>query len=235
MMNASNCLNLVGDGDELDVLSGVQKAFGVEISNAEARRCETVGMLFDVICSKLKMSDARHLGCPTSLAFFRLRAALRRRGYTQRITPDLDLRAGFHARGVRRMHASLAREVGLDLPGLQLHSASAAVLVLVWACGFPLAVWTASWVPLLACTILTIMLGLVLPRTLPDGIAKLGDFAVSCAAWNYGRLAEQCGGARPCGAWKAFTIVVRESSGTGFEGEMNYDTRLFLERKSRAR
>jgi hypothetical protein len=235
MINASNCLNLVGDGDELDVLRGVEKAFGVKISNAEAHRCETVGMLFDVICSHLKISDARHLRCPTALAFFRLRAALRRRGYVQRITPDLDLRAAFHAHGGRRMHASLARELGLDLPGLQLDSTSANLLVLVWACGFPLAVWAASWVPLLACTILTIMLGLVLPRTLPEGIARLGDFAVSCAAWNYGRLSEQCGGARPCAAWQAFTIVVRESAGTGFEGEMNYDTRFFPERKSRSR
>jgi hypothetical protein len=235
MINAPNCLSLGGDGDDVSVVYGVEKAFGVKISNTEALRCETVGQLFDVICSKLKMSGARNLGCPTALAFFRLRAALRRRGHEQRMTPDTDLRAIFHAHGAKRLRSSLVRELNLDLPSLQLHSASDTALVLVWACGFPVAVWAASWVPLLAFTILTVMLGFVLPRTLPEDVAKLGDLAVRCAAWNYGRLSQQCGGAKPREVWKALTIVVPESSGTGFEGEMNYDTRFFPERASRSR
>jgi hypothetical protein len=33
----------------------------------------------------------------------------------------------------------------------------------------------------------------------------------------------------------ALTVVIRESSGTGFEDEMNYDTRFFAKRASRPR
>ena len=100
-------------------------------------------------------------------------------------------------------------------------------MALVIACGFGLAMWTASWVPFVACATLAIALAFILPRTIAEGIAHFGDFAVDCAAWNYGALSAQCGGVRPRDLWQALTIVVREVSGTGFKGEMNRDTRFF--------
>jgi hypothetical protein len=78
MSKAANCLNLVGDGDDIDVLYAIEKTFGVKLSDAEAVHCETVGQLYDVVSSKLNMPEVRNLRCPTALAFFRLRAALRR-------------------------------------------------------------------------------------------------------------------------------------------------------------
>src|SRR5215472_708913 len=230
MTKAANCLNLVGDGDEIDVLYAIEEAFGVKISDAEARRCETVGQLFDIVSSKLNIPEARNLRCPTALAFYRLRAALRRLGHVHRVTTKTDLRAIFRAYGAKRLHLSLSSEADLKLPALQLHPASTAVLTFVTACGVAVSLCVGSWLALLGCAVLAIILGFVLPKTIPQRMASLGDFAADCAAWNYGRLSEQAGGARRGDVWKALTTVVRESAGTGFTGKMNYDTRFFAER-----
>ncbi|MBW7969862.1 acyl carrier protein [Bradyrhizobium sp. BR 10289] len=230
MTKAANCLNLVGDGDDVDVLYAVEEAFSVKISDAEALRCETVGQLFDIVSSKLNISEARHLRCPTALAFFRLRAALRRLGYVQRLTPKTDLRTIFRAHRAKSLHDILSRET--DLPALELHPATITALALITACGVAFSLWFGSWLPLLGSAVLAIILGFVLPQTISQRTASLGDFASNCAAWNYGRLSKQAGGARRRDVWKAVTIVVRESTGTSFIGEMNYDTRFFAERSS---
>lgn len=232
MTNAANCLNLLGDGDDADMLRAIEDAFGVKISAPEALRCETVGQLFDIISSKLSISDARHLRCPTALAFFRLRAALRRLGYLERMTHETDLRTIFRAHGARRLHISLSREANLRLPGLDLHSATVAVFALITACGVALSLCSDSWLPFLGSAVLAVILGSVLPRTIPQRTASLGDFAAECAAWNYGRLSEQAGGARPRDVWKAVTTIVRDGSGTGFMGEINYETRFFGKRST---
>jgi hypothetical protein len=227
MTNAANCLDLVGDGDDVDVLYAVEEAFRVKISNAEALRCETVGQLFDIVSSKLNLSEARDIRCPTALAFFRLRAALRRLGYLERMTPETDLRTIFRAHGARRLHDSLSREADLRLPHLALHAATLPVLAFVMACGVALSLWFGSWLPLIGSAVVAVVLVYLLPRAISQRTARLGDFATHCAAWNYGRLAEQAGGARHLDVWKAITTIVRESSGTGFMGEINYETRFF--------
>lgn len=231
MTEVANCLNLVGDGDDLDVLYALEDAFGIKISDAEAIRCETVGQLFGIVSSKLNISEERHLRCPTAIAFFRLRAALRRLGYVQRMTPKTDLRTLFGNRA-RSLHESLSRETDLKLPALELHPATIAVLALTAACGVAFSLWFGSWLPLLGAALLAIIVGFALPQTISQRTADLGDFAVNCAAWNYGRLSKQAGGARSRDVWKAVRTIVRESTGTSFVGEINYDTRFFAERSS---
>jgi hypothetical protein len=230
MTKTANCVNLVGDGDDVDVLYAIEKAFGVKISDAEALRSETVGQLFDIVCSKLNIPDARNIRCPTALAFFRLRAALRRLGHAHRTTTKTDLRAIFRAHGAERLHFSLSSETDLKLPALQLHQASTIVLALIAACGVVVSLWLGTWLPLLGSAVLAIMLGFVLPKTISQRIANLGDFAVECAAWNYARLSTQAGGSKRGDVWKALIIIVRQSTGTSFTGEINSDTRFFAER-----
>ena len=137
MTKDSNCLNLVGDGDDIDVLRAIEEAFRIRISDQEAACCETFGQLFEVVSSKLDITEPRRLGCPTTLAFFRLRAALRRLGYMQRMTSETDLRAIFRSHGTIRLHLALARDTDLKLPHLQLHPASINVLIIVIVCGVP--------------------------------------------------------------------------------------------------
>ena len=230
MTKADNCLNLAGDGDDVDVLYAIEAAFGIKLSDAEALRCATIGQLFDIVSSKLSIPEVRNLRCPTALAFLRLRTALRRLGHMPLMTTKTDLRAIFRAHGAKRLHVSLSIEVDLKLPTLQLHPASTTVLAFITACGSAVSLWVGSWLPLLGSAVLAIILGFALPRTIPQRIACLGDFAADRAAWNYGRLSDQAGGARRDDVWKALTTIVRDSTGTSFAGEINHDTGFFAER-----
>ncbi|MBY6242857.1 hypothetical protein [Methylosinus sp. Sm6] len=229
MTKAINCLNLDGD-DDVELLRAVEEAFGVKISDAEALRCETIGELFHIVSSKLNLSDARGLGCPTALAFVRLRAALRRLGHARHASSKTDLRIVFREHGATRLHDDLSRETGLKLPPLVLHPASAMVLTLIVACGVAFSLWAGSGLPLLGSAIIAVISAFILPKTIPEGTDSLGDFAASSAAWNYGTLSMQAGGARPRDIWKALTIVIQQSTGSNFKHELNSDTRFFAKR-----
>jgi hypothetical protein len=232
MTKASNCLNLVGDCDDVALICDVEKAFGIRISAEEALQLETVGQLFETISSKLTVSEARGLGCPTALAFFRLRDALRRSGHVRRIESKTDLRTIFSGFEAKRRLASLSRATELELPPLELAPPSAVLITLTIVAGAAASLWLDSWLPLLGSTVLAVLLALVLPVAIPERISSLGDFAASCAAWNYGRLSERAGGARPHDVWKALTTIIRESSGASVEDEISSNTRFFAERRS---
>lgn len=229
MTKAINCLNLVGD-DDVDILLAVEEAFGVKISDAEARHCETVGQLFYIISSKLNVSEALGLGCPTALAFFRLRSALRRLGYARNVRANTDLRPIFRQHGAARLHNILSRATGLKLPPLALHPTSVMVLMLIVACGVASSLWAGSGLPIVGSAVIAGIFVYMLPQTIPEGAASLGNFAAGSAAWSYGRLSAQAGGARRGDIWKALTFIIREIVGSNFKGEMNADTRFFPER-----
>jgi len=103
------------------------------------------------------------------------------------------------------------------------------VLALVFVSAAVFSLWFLPWwqLPwsLFLAYILVFVLALPLPRQIPQPIAGLGGLAVSCAAWNYGSLVEQAGGARRGDVWKVLTTILRECS--GFKGEMDYNTCLF--------
>lgn len=56
-------LNLVGDGDDVDVIHGVERTFGIKLTDVEADRTRTVGQLHDLI--ELKYSRTRNARRPT--------------------------------------------------------------------------------------------------------------------------------------------------------------------------
>lgn len=218
MAKAENCFNLVGDGDDVDVIQTTEKVFGIGISSAEASRCETFGQFFEVVSSKLNTTGVPTRGCPTALAFFRVRATLRHLGHTQRLTPQTDMRKVFNAYGSERLQRDLSRELDLSLPGLELRPASMAVLIIVLAPGAAAAIWLWSWQPLLSGLALPAALALVMPRQLPHHFATLGSYARHCSIWTYGKLARASGRARPQDIWDTLFIVIRDTAPSDFKG-----------------
>lgn len=227
MARNKNCLGLGGDGDETQLLKDVEQAFGVTITDAEAESCETIGQVYDLVSQKLQAGDAPNLGCPTAIAFFRLRRELRRLGNTRRITPQTKLADLLPARRFKSAYGDLVRRVGFNPPPVELRPASGAILMLVLIFGASLSLWLGSWAPFLSGVLLAIILAALLPTTVPKDMACLGEFARHCAAWNFGTIARMSGGVRANDLANALALVVRESCGTGFKGEINRDTRLY--------
>lgn len=229
-MSADNCFNLAGDGDDVDVLEAVERAFGVKISDAESEDCETFGQLFDVVWAKVRRPNQIVLKCPSAIAFYRLRAGLRKFGFEGKITLATDLKAFFRKRGAKQLRKKLAEEVGLELPHLSLTALSAAVLACISVVGLVASVTQSSWLPILATVILAAGVAFIVPRELPHTVASMRDFTSACTAWNYGLLARESGGARSHDLWHALAIVVRETCGTGFNGSIDRGTRFFPSR-----
>lgn len=227
MGSAGNCLNLVGDGDDVHVVVDVEQAFGVKITDAEAERCETMGQLFDVVWRKIASAREAGLRCPSAVAFYRLRAGLRGCGLEGPITPDFNLAEFFRQRGAERVHSALRMRAGLELPDLVFSFGSRTVLTILLGLGAALSLAAWSLLPLLVAGCLAAGLAFILPRALPRRVASMRDFTLACTAWNYSKLAETCGGARSRDVWNALAFVVRESSGTGYAGPIDRNTRFF--------
>ena len=226
-----NCLDL----DFLEVanfIADIEKVFAVDLSEEDWAGVETVGQLFDRVCSRRsRLKDG--LSCPNARAFLRLHAALRRLGYAERMSVRSDLRSILAALRGKRLYAALSREAGLKLPDLELHPVSRMVLALVAGTGIAVSAWlfrlgfSGLWgfVMLPTGALAIAMLADSLPGRIPQRLARLGDFAADCAVWNYGRLYGEAGGAGAADAWKVFTTVA-EKNAPWFRGEMNTDTRF---------
>ena len=52
---AKNTVNMVGDGDDVDIVLDIEKTFGIQITEAEAEKIRTVGELYDLVCSKVDL------------------------------------------------------------------------------------------------------------------------------------------------------------------------------------
>jgi len=232
-----NCLDL----DFLEVgnlFADIEKAFAVDLSEEDWAGVETIGQLFDRVCSRRsRLKDVGKctgsLSCPNARAFLRLHAALRRLGYAKAMSVRSDLRSILAALRGKRLYAALSREAGLELPDLELHPVSWMVLGLVASIGIAVSAWlfrlgfSGLWgfVMLPTGALAIAMIADSLPGRIPARLARLGDFAADVAVWNYGRLYGEAGGATRRDAWKVFTTVAGKNA-PWFRGEMNTDTRF---------
>ncbi|MCG7508333.1 hypothetical protein [Mesorhizobium retamae] len=51
--HGANSLGLWGDGDEIEMIEAVERAFAIRFENAEAEQLVTMGQLFDLVKSKI--------------------------------------------------------------------------------------------------------------------------------------------------------------------------------------
>jgi hypothetical protein len=115
----ADSLNLVGDGDDIDVIRDVERAFGIQIADHEAEAIRTVGQLYDLIQARCPGAD-RTQACLSQVAFYRLRRALAPTDKTA-ITPRTPI-AIVHTVGggsTAKAWTELARRPGLTLPRLE--------------------------------------------------------------------------------------------------------------------
>lgn len=217
-----NSLNLVGDGDDVDLLVGVEAAFGITISDDEASRLRTVGDLFELVHMKAGSGNA----CLSGRAFLRLRADA---GGGRRLRPSTPVAAlAGSMRGPEWWRAAGAR-TGLDLdvaewppaisPAATLLGALPLAIPLIWAFAGPQALWLlGSWV-------LLALLVRAAPSRLPAEIASVGDVVRRSMGRNYAALAARAGHGNKADLWLAVCGALRDA--TGYNGRIDRDTTFF--------
>lgn len=87
-----NTLGLDDDLDSVEIIRDIERVFDISISNDEAERIFTVGEMHDLLLKKISPNDIDRK-CASAMAFYRMRSALQRLGYGERLAPDSDIRA----------------------------------------------------------------------------------------------------------------------------------------------
>jgi hypothetical protein len=240
----SDSMDLVGDGDDVDIVRDVERVFGITISDGEAEKTLTVGQFYDLIERKCGFRAAE--ACLSQIAFYRLRRALREMGVADRIKPStpISVIAPIGRGSVRRGWKLLARQSGLALPGLEtsfvwrlpkwaerplgiaIGVAAFCVLIVThnkWPTGWTLAALLLGG-PVVAIALHFIWLRLF--GTIPRRIVTVGDLAREAGghSYSYGKRAETRAIGR-ADRWSVLLAILRIVS--GHKGAITRDTTFF--------
>ncbi|MFO1186132.1 MAG: acyl carrier protein [Alphaproteobacteria bacterium] len=207
-----NTLGLDDDMDPVEIVWAIEKAFGIQITDEEARGCRTVGDIFDVVKDWFAKAEGKK--CATAMAFYRLRKGLE--GSRRKMKPETALR-GLHPGSARVFFKELADASGVRCPdpglswvgyfGLTVALSGLASLVVVAFIDFD-SLWWLS-IAAFALGLITVKLD---PGIVPRKFATLGDLSEKVAALNFGRLAGQGARANDRDIWNALVGVVTEFS-----------------------
>ena len=211
-----NTLGLNDDLDPVEAVFSLEKAFALDISDAEAEACTTVGDIFDLLETRFAARMGEPGSCMTSMAFYRLRRAL------QAMRPDLDCRpdtplAIYAGRNARRFLNQLRRRSAMHMPGPRGRwlGAGGGLLAVVSLVGLIVAATQGAMIQC-GVTIALMVFGAALirldPGALPAGCATVGDLAIKAGALNYGSLASAGGAVRAKDLWDAMAQVLAEHS-----------------------
>jgi hypothetical protein len=211
-----NTLGLDDDLDPVEAVAGLEKAFALKISDDEAVACKTVGDIYDLLHARFAEQMGTGGACVTSMAFYRLRKALRRMHPEGDFRPSTSLTqcTGSNARSFLRQ---LGQDSALQVPGPQGRWVTAigclllvgALLAVVLATINRTPVWILTAVGLVVVGIALVRLD---PGVLPDDCTTLGGLATKVSALNFGKFALSGAAVRADGLWVALTEVLSEWS-----------------------
>jgi hypothetical protein len=209
-------LGLGGDGDDVELVAELEKAFDLKLSNDEAAGFFKVGELFDLLKRKMDAGEANRK-CASAMAFYRIRRALHELGADVGRSPSAGLSL-LHRMYTKSFVKSLGERSGLRLPrpesGPIGMTGIAVVLIAFFAGIVALVLAGAAGLVLL---VAGFVVGWILMRIdegrLPTNCRTLGDLAVRTAALSYGRLVKQGADARDGPMWKALSEILADFAG----------------------
>jgi hypothetical protein len=107
-------LDLVGDGDELELIIDVEEIFAIKFTDAELEACRTAGDLNDIVWQHLSQhADAGNSRCMSAMAFHALRRSLVPAGAGRKIRPS-DRLDGF-AMTPKDLSSAVRQQTGLTI------------------------------------------------------------------------------------------------------------------------
>ncbi len=229
-MAKGNTLDLVGDGDEIDLLEEIESAFGVEIEAEQAEGLLTVGDLQDLLVRKLGARDGRRRACLTAAAFYRLRKAISGASGHWAILPGTRLDRSLVGRNYEDWCDKIESRCGLRLPAGQAGCLWTPLFLLLFF-GSPIAAVVlthtfGAW-GLAALVAWTLAIpSLRLPRGVcPTDCPDVGALARVVASLNYRALSDELGSRHRDDIYAALEGIVRIT--TGFDGAVDRRTTFF--------
>lgn len=236
-----NTLNLVGDGDDADLIESLESSFGISFGENELADVVTLGDLHQSLLRRLSnTSPGPRMHCRSAAAFRALRRSFSQAssGSVRPSTPIATLiEDRRESDAIRQIEAhsglsldSLVVSAGVMSAALAIASAASIGAIILWPPhDSPLAntvmglFWTAIvWL---------ILVGLFLSATgdrfmrLDRAIATVGDLADRAAHLNFAKLSGGANQNHPDDVWRTLTWLCRKE--LGHAGHIDRDTRLF--------
>jgi hypothetical protein len=214
----ANSLNLVGDGDDLDIVQRLEEMFEIAFSKEELEALTRVGDLHDLVLQKIpRENDAGK--CASAMAFYRLRGALKVRQAGDTISPTTEMKI-FNTPAPKLLFRDLERQTGLRLGGPAfswIGKLGIALIVFPFLSALPGLAWN-EWVrPLPSFTpqamVAMFFAGVVLAKLDPGRLTgRVGDHARAAGRRNYGKLVKQGASVRDSEIWALFVDVLAVES-----------------------
>jgi acyl carrier protein len=216
--------------DTVELEMVVEDTFGIRIPDEDAGAIQTVGQLYEYICTHRPKHDQPGI-CLTAAAFYRLRRGLIACFGVERanIRPGTSLDSVVPVRGRRSAWRSLEGQLELSLPQLVRPTVVVAAL-LVCALTFGGAVFAdappslSTGVSLMAGVVSAIVVGLVsilLTRWLatePERhFATVGGLAHAVLTINYQEILAAKGSDAVCDVWETLRIIIATELGVSME------------------
>lgn len=215
-MQAPNTLGLDDDMDSARFVLDLERAFDIVIADADLARVSTMGDLHDVIAANFADADGRK--CETSMAFYRLRNALRRVTGDPHIRPDTalaDVFPGSAKAFFRQMKAQCVLRIlpptNTNVGGWGALLIAAALLALPVLAAAKLSAWPAI-LGLGALVGAGATLMAADPQTYGPGVVTVGDLARKIAPLNYGALTKFGGRSSDESVWAALAEIAGHHS-----------------------
>ena len=206
----ANSLDLDPEFGAIELFEEVEQTFGIQVANAEAERCETVGDLYDVICAHSPDWDCQDGKCGSSMVFYRMRRSLSL-GDKRGVTPETPL-AGVGLEP-SQLFKKLEVDTGLRLPGYELTwlGVTGGILMVGGTIAAVVALLTGHWI-VSGIGFLVALAGLPFfradPGRLPAGFATVADLVRRTVPLNATVLREA--GGRPADRWAILTALAAE-------------------------
>ncbi len=109
-----NTLGLDDDLDDVELIRDLERAFDVEMLQADASRLLKVGDIYDWLLRKIPQNETQRK-CASAMAFYRLRRVFRDLRNCEVLTPSSDL-DGFKTVYTKSFVKEIAEATGLNLP-----------------------------------------------------------------------------------------------------------------------
>lgn len=204
-------LNLVGDGDEVDLLEAWEAAFGIMVGPEETAPWRTVGDAARTFEALASPGGTDEDAWAIQRAFYRIRDAIG----ADRIRPSTPLAS--LGEMPKLLVRRIERESGLSMPPLPptaigqaawLLCAAAVVGLLI---GWVFKIWLAIAASLVVAVLPLVWLVVFEPGAFPAGVVTVGDLARRAAPLNLGILRRE-GAGRGLGIWETVAAIAADVS-----------------------
>jgi len=202
-------LNMDGD-DAVDLVISCENMFEIKISKEEALLVETVGDLFELLRSKIEISE-ENKKCGSAMAFYRLRRALISSNVKNAFLPSSDL-SFLEKLYTKPFVRELEEKSGLRLPRPAYDCIGGLGLVIFIASFLAAFAMLVAESSLLLVFISTGVLGILMiwadQGQLPSGFRMTRSFVKEVTLQNYGRLIRQGAYLSESGLWTILTDLI---------------------------